>query len=106
MSFNTDEFSSIRNITILTPDSYTKKMIVVSTTFNNQGKGETGVLQFAGLNYFDFDEGRTQKIPYKTVKHHTSYEEAMNFHNELVKSYKYKDCEKVTAEDLLRDAKK
>ena len=106
MLYNSDQFSSIRNITILTPNSYMKKMIVVSTTFNHEGKGETGVLQFAGLNYFDFDQGHSQKIPFKTVKHHTNFEEAMKFHDNLVKHYKYKDCETVTAEDLLRDAKK
>lgn len=85
------DWGSRRKIDFLTPDSFEKKIIIVSTTLNRVA-GETVIAQVKSMNYF------TAKIPpegkaWKQVKIHDSPEEAAKFHEKYVKKLRVKDAE-------------
>lgn len=93
-----EEFSSVRTVTILTPDTFTRKMIIVSTTFRfSDNVGQTAIKQQAGLNYFHVDIG---KGDWHVLKEHIDYEQAMRYHNQIVRSKKFTDCELIKSQGL------
>ena len=87
-----EEWGSMRQITILTPDTFTRKMIIVSTTWAfTSESGQTAVAQVNGLNYFDIDISKITK--WNIIKKHGTFQDSQKFHNELVLSKKFIDCE-------------
>ena len=90
-----DEFGSVRFITALTPDTYTRKIIIISTTWNTSGNtGQTATKQEEGLNYFDIDYNIGR---WEILKKHTNFDEAMKFHNETTEKQKFLNCEELTS---------
>lgn len=86
-----DSFAGIRQITVLTPGTYSRKIIVISTTWSRDGnQGQTAIKQVAALNQMsikDYNYGFT------TIKIHTSIDEAKKYHEEVVNSKSFVDCE-------------
>ena len=91
------EWGSRRRVDFLTPDTFTRKIIVVSTTMNNNG-GETAIMQMYALNYFEFDykllsSGKNWKI----LKRHKNAKNAIVFHENFVNKLKFSDAEEIKA---------
>ncbi|KKL45344.1 hypothetical protein LCGC14_2356620 [marine sediment metagenome] len=87
------EWGSRRRIDFLTPDTFSKKIIVVSTT-TNAGEGETAVTHIESLNYF------TAKLPgsgsaWKKIQMHNSAKDAFKFHEDYVNKLKFKDAKDI-----------
>jgi len=81
---------------VLTPDTFLRKMIVVSTVFNNNNNtGQTAIAQVYGLNSFDID---FRQLNYKIIKEHTNFDKSQEYHNSIVLSKKFLDCEVVQHE--------
>jgi hypothetical protein len=86
------EFSSIRFITALTPDTFTRKIIIISTVFRSSDKtGETAMRQESGLNYFDINYNKGSD--WVKMKKHHSLKEAREFHDKLASKQRFVDCE-------------
>lgn len=87
-----DNFGSIRRITILTPDTFTRNLLIVSTVFSNKANaGETKTKQEAALNSFaikDLNYG-----DWKAVKKHRSLKKALEFHDDYVGGLGFCDCD-------------
>ena len=91
-----DNFGSIRLITALTPDTFTRKIIIISTTFSiANNRGETAIKQENALNYFhvNYNEGK-----WDVLKKHRSLKKAIEYHFSVVNSKTFSDCEKVKKE--------
>ena len=85
------EFSGFREITVLTLDTYLRKMLVVSTVFSMDAKaGETAVAQASELNSMSID---FKKLDFKTIEHHNNLQGARDYHNNYVETRKFTDCE-------------
>lgn len=85
------EFGSCRFITVLTPNTFMKKMIMISTVFSVIEKsGETAIKQVEALSGIHIDDYNTG---FTTLKKHTTLEDAMKFHTETVNSKGFIDCE-------------
>ena len=89
------EFSSIRLITALTPNTFLRKIIVISTVIcltekDGNNLGETAVAQTHAINSLEID---FNKLDLKPVKTHNSVNEALQFHSELINKYRFIDCE-------------
>ena len=86
-----EEFSGIRLIAVLTPDTYLRKLIVVSTIMNNTfNSGETAISQVDSLNSLTIDFKKVDG--WKVLKKHKSLSEAIDYHNETISSKKFIDC--------------
>ena len=87
------QFSSIRLLAILSPNSYLRKMIIVSTLINTDKRvGQTAIKQvdaFNNLHIKDFNYG------FKIIKQHTSIKDAINYHTEIINTKRFTDCEEV-----------
>ena len=76
-------FGSSRFIAVLVPDTFCRKIILISTVINhNQGykgeKGETAISQQDALNSLHID---LNKAVWKVLKKHKSIKDALDFHN-------------------------
>lgn len=83
------EFSSARLITVLTPDTFLRRMIVVSTLMSNKGKGETAIAYARALNSLSID---INNLEFKPLKKHESVIEGQKYHFEVVNSKTFTDC--------------
>jgi len=86
----TEDFVTYREITVLTTGAFSRKIIIISTTFSNiENKGETAIKQQAVLNCFacNFNDGFT------IVKKHTGLQKALEFHRELIQKQHFGSCE-------------
>jgi hypothetical protein len=84
------DFSSVRFITTLTPDTFLRKMIIISTLFSKaQNEGETAIKQEGALNSCNCD----YNTGFKKIKTHTDLNEAINFHINLSLKQRFTDCE-------------
>lgn len=93
-----EEWGSIREITVLTPDTFTRKMIPISTTWRfSDSVGQTAICQQIGLNYFDID---IRKCDWQILKSHTNLDEARKYHKELVESKHFVDCDIINLTDV------
>ena len=87
----TDEFGSCRFIATLTPSTFTRKMIMVSTVWSRtSNSGETAIKQVSALNpvhikNYDYD--------FTVLKTHKSLEGAFKYHIETTNSKGFIDCE-------------
>lgn len=87
------EFGSCRFITCLTPNSFLKKIIVISTTFNfGDAEGETAISNINSLNYMEID---FNKLKWEPLKRHSNFKDALTFHGEVVSSKTFNDCKGV-----------
>ncbi len=91
------EFGSVRFVAFLTPDTFTRKIKVVSTTWRTpdymgKGSGQTAIAQADTFNYFCID---ITKLDYEVVKTHRSLKGALDYHLSVVNSSKFTDCEVV-----------
>jgi hypothetical protein len=86
-----NEFSSMRIINTLTPDTFMRKIIVISTMFRSKEGRETAIKQEEALNHTTIDLNSGE---WKILKTHTNLQEAIKFHFEVVNSKKFIDCEK------------
>lgn len=85
------EFTGFRRMTVLTPDSYMKKMIVVSTAWSfSEKEGQTAIAQASALNSFDID---FKTLRWEKLQKHTDFEDAIKFHESIVKEKSFCDCE-------------
>lgn len=89
-----EEWGSRRRIDFLTPDTFLRKIIAVSTTASRDGS-QTAITHFPGLNYFDLEDFPGQDKKWKTIKKHKTLKQGFAFHEKYVDSLKFKDCEKV-----------
>lgn len=90
MTIKTD-FSGFREITVLTPPTYSKKMLVISTTFSiENSQGESAIAQVEALNSLHID---FKKLEFKKIKSFKNLEQARKFHKEYVDSRNYENCE-------------
>ncbi len=84
------EFSSARLITVLTPDTFLRRMIVVSTLMaSEKGEGETAIAYAKALNSTCID---FNTLEYKVLKKHKSVADAQKYHFEVVNKKKFTDC--------------
>lgn len=84
------EFGSTRLVTILVPDTFLRKVLVISTQIAfKSNKGDTGIGQIRTLNSLSVD---LNTINFKVIKKHTSIKEAINFHIKKVNESKFMDC--------------
>ena len=77
------EASGIRRITCLTPNTFTRPIVVISTLIQTEsGKGQTAICKVETLNSktIAFNE-----LSWKIVKDHESEAEAFAFHEKLAK---------------------
>jgi hypothetical protein len=89
-----ENWGSVRLTAFLTPDTFTRKIIVIDTTIHGRtGKGETAIKQGTGLNYFDLD--LLTKGIWKVLKHHKTMKEAIDFHIKTINEKNFADCEVV-----------
>ena len=97
-----EDFSSVRFMTVLTPDTFSRSMIVVSTTFRQQDKmhGQTATGHAHTLNSMSID---FEHIKWKVIKNHTNIDDARKFHDKIAESMKWSDTQKSTPE-LIRES--
>lgn len=87
------DFGSIRRITLLTPNTFLRKIIVVSTVVDIiDNEGETAIKQVEALNNLSIGDLNTG---FETVKKHKSLEEALEFHDKFVNEQNFGSCEVV-----------
>lgn len=89
-----DQFTGVRWITVLTPGTFTRKMIVVSTVMGEDGDGkhgETSIASVGALNSFSID---FDKVKWKKIKAHDNLEKAKKFHDKYSRSRGLADSEK------------
>lgn len=72
---------STRFITMLTPDTFLRKIIVISTLTTQDGTGQTAITQTDVLN-----------CKWKILKEHKTIEEAINYHITLINKKNFGDC--------------
>jgi hypothetical protein len=89
------EFGSTRFITVLTPNTFLRKIIIISTVLDlteKDGKnlGETAIAQAHALNSLAIDFDEVEFIP---LQKHKSVKEALQFHSELINKFGFSDCE-------------
>lgn len=82
-------WGSCRFITTLTPDTFLRKIIVVSTTINSDG-GETAIGQQSTINHFYVD---WLGISWTIVKKHKSPISAAKFHANYCAKLGFTDAE-------------
>ena len=86
-----DNFGSFRIITTLVPDTFLRKIIVISTLGRTEdGKSQTAISQTRSLNAGTVDYS---KLEWKILKEHKTITEAIAYHTELVNSKTFSDCE-------------
>lgn len=88
-----DNFGSYRRIDVFTPDTFTRKMVVVSTVFSIVAKaGETAIAQTEALNYNCIKFG---ELEYESIKKHKTLLESIKFHESFIKeNVDYDFCKK------------
>lgn len=85
------DFSSVRLIATLTPDTFLRKMIVISTLFDrNRNIGQTAIKQVEELNSLHIDYNSE---PWVVLKKHTDFDKAVQFHNKTIISKRWNDTE-------------
>lgn len=87
------EFSSVRFVTILTPGSFCRDMIVISTLYNSEKRGgETAEAKSNGLNSLSIDFGI---LSYKPIVEYKDKDLSFvfNSHLEIVNKKKRADTE-------------
>ncbi len=87
------EWGSRRRVDFLTPDTFSKKIIIVSTTMN-AAESETAIVHVGAMNYF------TVKLPepgypWKKIQTHNSAKAALKFHEDYVNKLKFKDVKDI-----------
>ena len=87
-----EEFSSRRRIDFLTPGSFLKKIIVISTVMQPIS-GETAKAHIEALNYFHACE-KLKYAEWEVIKKHKNYKEANKFHDEYVNSQTWNDLKR------------
>ncbi len=89
-----DQFTGVRWITVLTPGTFTRKMIVVSTVMGEDetGKhGETSIGNVGALNSFSID---FDKVKWTKIQAHDNLEKAKKFHDKFSRKQGWADTEK------------
>ena len=84
-----DNFGSMRRIDVLTPGTFLRKMIIVSTLMNKE-KGQTAIKQVGSLNSCSIKDFNTG---FEVIKEHKTIKEALLFHNEYINKLGFCDCE-------------
>lgn len=74
--------SSWRKMDILTPSSYRKEILIISTLWSiEHGQGETAFAKVVELNSLEIDY---KSLVFETIKMHTSEKDAKLFHEKIV----------------------
>jgi len=88
-----ENFGSIRLIATLTPNTFSRKMIVISTLSSIiDGTGETAISHVNSLNNMTIDY---KNLAWKIMKTHNSVKEAIDFHIKTINELGYSDCEQL-----------
>lgn len=88
-----EEWGSRRRIDILAPDTFYRKLILISTTCNHNG-GQTARADVEALNYFCASEYLGVGTHWRVLKAHKTFKEAIKFHEDYVKKLKFVDSKK------------
>jgi hypothetical protein len=90
-----DEFLSIRFMTVLTPDSFLRKIIVISTVYSTNSKdGETSMAQVEALNTHNIDY---KNLDWKKICGHEkrTLDEVKNIHDRISNTKRFIDCDDI-----------
>ena len=86
-----NEWGSFRLINTLTPNTFTKKIIILSTMFQCEtGLAETAVSQQRSLNHKTIEYSL---LEWKTLKKHQTIEDAIKFHFDTWNNFCLEDAE-------------
>ena len=88
-----EEWGSRRRIDFLTPNTFTKKIILVSTVIAENG-GQTATTDVEAINYLNITKEISGGKHWKVIKKHKTFIEAMKFHEKYVNKLKLKDSKK------------
>lgn len=74
---------SWRKITMITPDTFSKPIKVISTLFSLvHKKGDTAISEIEELNYMTID---ITKLKWKIIKKHKKEKSADDFHEKIIR---------------------
>lgn len=88
--YDLKEWGSRRRIDFLTPDTFTRKIIVVSTTMNKDGT-ETARIDISALNYFHAVEKLETSGEWKVLNRSKTVKEGMKFHEDYIAKLSFTD---------------